>query len=65
MIEKNFEAMYNPTGTFDTTRERKLIYRIYRKYFNQRLLGVDGHFAFDLDYLFVAQYIVEAKKSVG
>ena len=34
----------------------------YRKYFNQRLLDVDGRFARDLDYLFVAQYIVEAKQ---
>ena len=34
----------------------------YRKYFNQRLLVVDGRFATDLDYLFVAQHIVEAKQ---
>ncbi len=34
----------------------------HRKYFNQRLLDVDGRFARDLDYLFVAQYIVEAKQ---
>ena len=67
MTDKNFEAMCNPnkfpygTGTFDTTRERKLT---YRKYFNQRLLDVDGRFARDLDYLFVAQYIVEAKQIV-
>ena len=32
------------------------------KYFNQRLLDVDGRFARDLDYLFLAQYIVEAKQ---
>ena len=31
-------------------------------YFNQHLLDVDGRFARDLDYLFVAQYIVEAKQ---
>ena len=34
-------------------RPRKLTY------INQRLLDVDGRFARDLDYLFVAQYIVE------
>ena len=34
----------------------------YRKNFNQRLLDVDGRIARDLDYLFVAQYIVEAKQ---
>ena len=38
-------------------RPRKLT---YRKYFNQRLLDVDGRFS--RDHLFVAQYIVEAKQ---
>ena len=33
-----------------------------RKYFDQRLSDVDGRFARDLDYLFVAQYIVDAKQ---
>ena len=65
MTDVNFEAMSNPdkfpysTGTFSSNRPRKLT---YRKYFNQRLLDVDGRFARDLDYLFVAQYIVEAKQ---
>ena len=65
MTDPNFEAMSNPdkfpygTGTYSTNRPRKLT---YRKYFNQRLLDVDGRFARDLDYLFVAQYIVEAKQ---
>ena len=65
MTTQNFEAMSNPdkfpygTGTFSSNRPRKLS---YRKYFNQRLLDVDGRFARDLDYLFVAQYIVEAKE---
>ena len=65
MTDPNFEAMVNPdkfccgTSTFNTERLRKLT---YRKYFNQRLLDVDGRFAHDLDYLFVAQYIVEAKQ---
>ena len=62
MTDKEFEAMFNPdkfcfgTGAFSISRPRKLT---YRKYFNQRLLDVDGRFAMDLDYLFVAQYIVE------
>ena len=47
------------SGTFSSNRPRKLT---YRKYFNQRLLDVDGRFARDLHYLFVAQYIVEAKQ---
>lgn len=65
MTDSNFEAMSNPdkfpfgTGTFSSERPKKLT---YRKYFNQRLLDVDGRFARDLDYLFVAQYIVEAKQ---
>ena len=65
MNDPNFEAMFNPdkfcfgNGTFSNERPRKLT---YRKYFNQRLLDVDGRFARDLDYLFVAQYIVEAKQ---
>ena len=65
MTDSNFEAMSNPdkfpfcNGTFRSERPKKLT---YRKYFNQRLLDVDGRFARDLDYLFVAQYIVEAKQ---
>ena len=65
MTDKAFETMFNPDkfcfgkGAFNTDRPRKLT---YRKYFNQRLLDVDGRFAKDLDYLFVAQYIVEAKQ---
>ena len=65
MSDVHFEAMFNPDkfcygdGTFSSERPRKLT---YRKYFNARLLDVDGRFARDLDYLFVAQYIVEAKQ---
>ena len=65
MTDSNFEAMSNPdkfpfgNGTFSRERPKKLT---YRKYFNQRLLDVDGRFARDPDYLSVAQYIVEAKQ---
>ena len=65
MTDSDFESMCNPdkfpyaTGCFNSERPCKLT---YRKYFNQRLLDVDGRFARDLDYLFVAQYIVEAKQ---
>ena len=65
MTDSNFEAMSNPDkfpiggGCFGIDRPRKLT---YRKYFNQRLLDVDGRFAKDIDYLFVGQYIVEAKQ---
>ena len=52
MTDAKFEAMSNPdkfrygSGTFTSDRPRKLT---YRKYFNQRLLDVDGRFASDLD----------------
>ncbi|MDD9818100.1 MAG: hypothetical protein OXU61_08220 [Gammaproteobacteria bacterium] len=46
-------------GGFAEQRPRKIT---YRKYFNARLQDVDGRFARDLDYLFVAQYIVECKQ---
>ena len=65
MNDEHFEALCNPcnfpycNGTYNTEREQKLT---YRKYFNERLLDVDGRFAKDLDYLFVAQYIVESKQ---
>ena len=65
MTDSSFEEMSNPdkfcfgTGGFHTERPRKIT---YRKYFNQRLLDVDGRFARDMDYLFVAQYIVESKQ---
>ena len=68
MTDASFEAMSNPDkfcygdGVFSTDRSRKLT---YRRYFNQRLLDVDGRFARDLDSLFVAQYIVEANQVSG
>ena len=64
MTDPTFEVMCNPdkfcfgTGGFNSDRPRKVT---YRKYF-KRLLDVDGRFARDVDYLFVAQYIVEAKQ---
>ncbi len=65
MSDPEFELMCNPdkfcygSGGFSKDRPRKLT---YRKYFNARLLDIDGRFARDLDYLFVAQYIVESKQ---
>ena len=47
MTDEKFEEMANPdklcfgTGGFSTERPRKIT---YRKYFNQRLLDVDGRF---------------------
>uniref|UniRef100_A0A1X7T5E9 Uncharacterized protein n=1 Tax=Amphimedon queenslandica TaxID=400682 RepID=A0A1X7T5E9_AMPQE len=65
MCDANFELMSNPekfpfgSGGFNTERITSLT---YRKYFNQRLLNVDGCFSSDLDYLFCAQYIVESNQ---
>ena len=65
LMDEHFEEMCNPTkypgGGFGLTvnRERKLT---VRKYFNQRLLDVDGRFAKDIEYLLTAQYAVESKQ---
>ena len=65
MTDTYFEEMRNPdklcfgSGGFTAERPRKLT---YRKYFNQRILDVEGRFAKDLDFLFVAQHVVEAKQ---
>ena len=65
MSDEAFELMCNPdkfpfgTGGFHSPRQKKIT---YKKYFQQRLLDVDGRFARDLDYLFAAQYIVESKQ---
>ena len=63
--DEHFESMSNPDkfpygkGCFSDKRPCRLT---YKKYFNQRLLNVDSRFASDTDYLFTAQYIVEAKQ---
>ena len=60
MTDPKFEAMFNPdkfcfgSGTFSSERPRK---QTCRKYFNQRLLDVDGRFAHNLDYLFVVSIL--------
>ncbi len=54
MTDSTFEAMSNPdkfpmsSGCFASERPKRIT---YRKYFNQRLLDVDGRFAKDTDYL--------------
>jgi hypothetical protein len=65
MTDPHFEELSNPqmyplgSGGYDTDRIKRIT---YRKYFNQRLLDVDGRFARDVDYIFVSQYIVESKQ---
>ena len=55
--EMAFPHMY-PLGKGGFSEERKEILTV-RKFFNQRLLDVDGRFAKDVDYLLAAQYAVE------
>ena len=62
VTDNAFETMFNPDKFCFGNRAFNTERLTYRKYFNQRLLDVDGRFAKDLDYLFVAQYIVEAKQ---
>ena len=65
LTDKHFEEMCNPTkyprGNGGLTSERKIKLTV-RKYFNQRLLDVDGRFAKDIEYLLTAQYAVESKQ---
>ena len=54
--------MFNPTkyrygkGSLKTSRDAKLT---MRRYFNQRLLDIDGRFGKDIECLLMAQYTVE------
>ena len=55
--EMSFPHKYpNGTGGFSQERKEKIT---VRKFFNQRLLDVDGRFAKDVEYLLAAQYAVE------
>ena len=62
LTDQSFEEMAFPhmyplgKGGFSEERKEKLT---VRKFFNQRLLDVDGRFAKDVDYLLAAQYSVE------
>ena len=62
LTDQSFEEMAFPhkyplgKGGFSEERKEKLT---IRKFFNQRLLDVDGRFARDVDYLLAAQYAVE------
>uniref|UniRef100_A0A1X7UC67 Helitron helicase-like domain-containing protein n=1 Tax=Amphimedon queenslandica TaxID=400682 RepID=A0A1X7UC67_AMPQE len=60
--------MSNPTkfpygsGGYNTKRPRKIV---LRKYYQQRLLDVDGRFSMDIEYILASQYIVENKQIKG
>ena len=65
MTDHHFEELCNPdkfcfgNGGFYQNIPKNIT---LRKYFNQRILDVDGRLAQDVEYLFVAQYSVEAKQ---
>ena len=65
LSDANFEELAFPdkypygSGGLSINRENNLT---TRRYFNQRLLHIDGRFAKDIDYLLAAQYAVEAKQ---
>ena len=65
MTDPFFEEMINPTkfpygiGGYNTERTRKIF---LRKYFQQRLLDVDGRFSRDIEYILASQYIVESNQ---
>ncbi|XP_035683454.1 uncharacterized protein LOC118420666 [Branchiostoma floridae] len=65
LTDEDFELLANPEkypdGRFGYSMQRRKKLTV-RKYFNQRLLDADGRFATDVDYLFAAQYVVEAKQ---
>ena len=67
LSDDHFEEMCNPAkypyGSFGlkANREKRLT---VCKYFNQRLLDVDGRFARDVEYLLTAQCAVESKQVV-
>ena len=69
LLDDDFEVLAFPdlfpygTGGFSKTfRKTKLT---MRKYFQQRLLNVDGRFANNIEYLFCAQYATEINQIQG
>ena len=68
MTDPFFEEMSNPTkfpygiGGYNTERTHKIF---LRKYYQQRLLDVDGRFSRDIEYILASQYIVENKQIKG
>jgi len=51
-----------PLGSGGFASQKRRVRLTPRKYFNQRVLDLDGRFAKDTDYLFAAQYAVENKQ---
>ncbi|XP_066269843.1 uncharacterized protein [Branchiostoma lanceolatum] len=67
LADDRFEELANPSkypfgsgGLGDTDKRQRKI--TAKRYFNQRILHMDGRFAKDIEYLLTAQYITEAKQ---
>ena len=65
MTDKYFEELTNsvkyPYRSGGFSEERKVRLTV-RKFFNQRLLDVDGRFSKDVDYMLAAQFAIESKQ---
>ena len=65
LTDKYYEEMANPVkypyGSGGLSEERK-VKLVLRRYFNQRILGADGCFSKDVDYMLAAQFVVESKQ---
>ena len=68
LSDPNFEELSNPDkypdGKNTLTADRPIAIGA-RKYFNQRLLDVDGRFSKSIEYILSAQYAVESKQVQG
>ena len=67
LMDDEFEVLAFPdvfpygVGDYSTSGHCKTKLSM-RKYFQQQLLNVDGHFANNIEYLFCAQYATEIKQ---
>ena len=65
LTDEHFESLSNPDkfpdGKNALSTKRKFPLDV-KRYFNQRILDVDGRFAKSIDYLFSAQYAVENRQ---
>ena len=70
LLDDKFEVLAFPdmfpygTGGYSTSSICKTKLTL-RRYFQQCLFNVDGHFANNIEYLFVAQYATEIKRDTS
>ena len=67
LLDKNFEVLAFPDlfpfgkNGFDSVLKRETDFSL-RRYYQQRIFNVDGHFAKNIEYLFCAQYASDFKQ---